>query len=381
MDPFLLLYQCNTDIFYQLSMGLPLLDLIRLCRVNRFLYTKLYQGESRNIWAMFWYRDFSSRIRVGSIATIRHDYIRLCRRLFRLHPKQRSAFAARKGLEIKMSQLIKGPIEQHSWEFISAVRKGHLEVIDVLLSLGFDLHYDNEYAIRYATMCGHYELVKYLLNKGVDPYVNFCEALVDAIKHNQVDCVRLLLEFGLQTPLEQHLITAIQSGFVEMAHLLILFGADINYDNSLALLHAIRYCCSYYGADASYLSLHYRPCIYDCLPLDVRHNYYQGRISIQHLALLEYLIMNIDNISPCYDEPLRYAARHGNAYIVRLLLERGAIANALDNEALRYAGHRGHHDVVGILLLYGADPSYLGNNRNEIQLVMCNCQGLYMPPR
>ena len=45
---------------------------------------------------------------------------------------------------------------------------GILKVVKYLVSMGADIHSDNEYAIRYASRDGHLAVVKYLVSVGAD---------------------------------------------------------------------------------------------------------------------------------------------------------------------------------------------------------------------
>lgn len=69
---------------------------------------------------------------------------------------------------------------------------------------------------------------------------------------------------------------------------------------------------------------------------------------------------------------LMRAARHGNAAVVRVLLDGGAAADAVDligNTALHWAAGQGHADVVGMLIEAGADPARTGTEEGITPLI------------
>ena len=52
-----------------------------------------------------------------------------------------------------------------------AARKGHKDVVELLLKNGADIHAENDYALRMAAWNGHKDIVELLLENGADPAV------------------------------------------------------------------------------------------------------------------------------------------------------------------------------------------------------------------
>jgi hypothetical protein len=66
------------------------------------------------------------------------------------------------------------------------------------------------------------------------------------------------------------------------------------------------------------------------------------------------------------ETPLHLAAEQGNSDIVKILLEQGAMVDAVETAAgytpLHYAARQGHSDLCDLLIRFGADPDALTEN-------------------
>ena len=58
--------------------------------------------------------------------------------------------------------------EENEYALYLSAQYGHLEVVKYLVSLGADIHADNEYALRWSAGNGHLEVVKYLIEQGAN---------------------------------------------------------------------------------------------------------------------------------------------------------------------------------------------------------------------
>ncbi|KAJ3281701.1 hypothetical protein HK104_011321, partial [Borealophlyctis nickersoniae] len=88
-------------------------------------------------------------------------------------------------------------LHAHCDEALSAAAEnGHLEVVSLLLERGVDLHARGDEAFRVAASWGHVEVVRLFLGNGADVHARGNEALRTAARMAHMDMVGLLLEKG-----------------------------------------------------------------------------------------------------------------------------------------------------------------------------------------
>lgn len=85
----------------------------------------------------------------------------------------------------------------HHWAAKMASKHGHLEIVKYLVEKGVDIHDDTEALLFYAADNGHLEIVKYLVEKGADIHVYEDEAFRWASRNGYYDIVKYLVEYGV----------------------------------------------------------------------------------------------------------------------------------------------------------------------------------------
>ena len=76
--------------------------------------------------------------------------------------------------------------------FLAAVRNGHIEIAQVLLKLGANVHYSNDEAIRWSAAAGYLPMVKMLIDNGADPRAENDQAFFAAAKYNNKEIMKIL---------------------------------------------------------------------------------------------------------------------------------------------------------------------------------------------
>ena len=77
-----------------------------------------------------------------------------------------------------------------------ASKKGFLEIVNLLLKYGADVHAEDDEALQEASSHGHLEIVRILLEYGTDVHADDNEALKGASSYGYLEIVRILLEHG-----------------------------------------------------------------------------------------------------------------------------------------------------------------------------------------
>ncbi|KAJ3300664.1 hypothetical protein HK104_008598 [Borealophlyctis nickersoniae] len=160
-------------------------------------------------------------------------------------------------------------------------------------------------------------------------------ALCFAAKRGHLKMVRFLLESGVDTRASgDALCWAAMRGHLETVQLLLKSGADVHFGRDLALRSAM------------YLQR-------------IRHDrgypVAKDRQETVHLLLTSGADVHVGN-----DEVLQWAAQDGHLETVQLLLKSGADVHARDDEALRCAATNGHLEIVRLLLDSGANAKAPG---------------------
>lgn len=126
-----------------------------------------------------------------------------------------------------------------------ACHKGYVEVVEVLLSQGADMNYNNNSSISFACARGHLEVVKLLIDRGFDIASNKGEHLLNvAIVNGCLDVAHYLVGLNL-LGIEHHkyALSSAESGFVPMIDYMDSLGVDVFQSGSA--LRKVATSCSY----------------------------------------------------------------------------------------------------------------------------------------
>jgi ankyrin repeat protein len=248
-----------------------------------------------------------------------------------------------RNIELAMQLLGQGTIDIRATDsngytaLTLAARKGHKDVVELLLAMGADIHAreNGDTALLQAAYNGHKDIVALLLDRGADICArdnNRDTALTLAALSGYKDVVQLLLDRGADIHTRNDdgdtaLTLAAFLNRTDAVELLLNRGADIhtrNDDNNTALIRA----ASFGSRDT--------------------------------VKLLLDRGANINARNEDNDTALIRAASFGSRDTVKLLLDRGANINARneDNDtALTLAAKRGRKNVVELLRLFGSFES------------------------
>jgi len=120
----------------------------------------------------------------------------------------------------------------------TAIEYARYDILESLLSLDVDVNYDKGRLLFIAVSKKDLRSIKILLNKGADPNLDH-SVLFEAVNLNQIDIVKLLLEFKAnpdgKNPFSTNNVRPIYHAYkfkqYEIAELLLIYGANPNYSD------------------------------------------------------------------------------------------------------------------------------------------------------
>lgn len=196
-----------------------------------------------------------------------------------------------------------------SYAFWTVGRSGSIELTNLLIDYGADIHSFNDAALVTAALHKHSDLVTYLLQEGADANAQNGRALQHVVKRSDLPLTDLLLKYGANPNSPDVMRVACRAGSIEIILLLEKYGGILP-DDAITI-------ASQYG----------------------------------HLDLIAFFL---DRGVAIPDMSTVIAASYGNFDIVRYLIKNGA---NVDNDALLYAIIYDDVDAVEFLFEHGADPT------------------------
>ncbi len=123
-----------------------------------------------------------------------------------------------------------------------ASESGYLPVVKYLIETGADIHYGDDYPLRFASARGHLPVVKYLTENGAKVNALKNRALEAAIQNGHLPVVKYLTENGADIYADNRALrAAVEFGDLPIVQYLKDKGVDIHGYNDEALRLAISY--------------------------------------------------------------------------------------------------------------------------------------------
>ncbi len=158
--------------------------------------------------------------------------------------KDFSEYLAEFGADIHLGEYLtnKGEYKDKNDEqaFQNAVLNGHIEVVKLLIERGIDIRVDNDNALRTASK---FEIVKLLVDNGANIHANDNEALQLAVENGHIEVVKYLVGQGanIHRNDDEPLQLAVWYGYIEIVRFLLERGANIYANDDKAFINAIEY--------------------------------------------------------------------------------------------------------------------------------------------
>ncbi len=109
-----------------------------------------------------------------------------------------------------------------------ASQNGHFDVVQYLVSVGTNVHANDDSALQMASENGHIDVVRYLVSMGANVHADDDYALMMASENGHLDVVKYLVSMGANVHAdgEYALISAFDNGHHDVVDYLVSVGAD-----------------------------------------------------------------------------------------------------------------------------------------------------------
>ena len=187
-------------------------DLVSYCRTNKAM-NKICNDQT------FWFNRLRTRfpqidmelmkkVKTGSWSDVYVEmvqFVRSVNKAYWLRNKEEVISFQDKDLALKAASL-----------------RGHLEIVKYLVENGADIHAEKDVALRSASFKGHLDIVKFLVENGADIHARNYDALRKASQLGHLDIVKYLVENGADIHARNDLAlkTASQRGHLEVVNYL-----------------------------------------------------------------------------------------------------------------------------------------------------------------
>lgn len=129
----------------------------------------------------------------------------------------------------------------HDCAMRNAIKHDHLDIVKFLVNNGMNIHYNNDYPLFRAVNEGFLDIVKYLIEKGAKIHTGTCGVLEEAINNRHLHIVKYLVEIeraDIHANDDYPLRWSAYIGDLETVKYLVSKGANIHAKNNYALVRA-----------------------------------------------------------------------------------------------------------------------------------------------
>lgn len=217
---------------------------------------------------------------------------------------------------------------------------GHFDIFKYLFESSKIYYFNDCLPLIFSTLNGHNDISIYLIEKGVNP--NNMDALKNIIENNDLELLKFFETNGAKLNNPVYLSFACKKGHINIVEYLIDSGLDINYDNEYALIQA----CVGNHLEVVKLLVEKGSRLKndDILSFTCFSN---------SVEVLKYLIKLGIKVNVKRNIALIDSAIEGHFEILKLLVENGADVNAENDKAIKVASTSGHYIIVEYLLNNG----------------------------
>jgi ankyrin repeat protein len=223
--------------------------------------------------------------------------------------------------KIKLSKNIKNYVKYSNDinnDFIKSVKIGYIKNIYILLKNGANIHVNNDYALRFSSENGNFEVVKFLIGNGANIHADNDYALKISSHNGHFDVVKFLIKNGANIHADNNfaLRWSSSNGYIKVVKFLIENGAYIHAYNDYALILSCQ----------------------------------NG-----HTEIVKFLVEKGSDVHSQNDRALKCSASFGHDEIVKILIENDANIHVDDDYVFKEYISQGNISMVKYLVEKGAN--------------------------
>jgi len=264
-----------------------------------------------------------------------------------------------------------------------AAKKGKLDIIKYLISIGLDIKIYGSYIISAASNEGNINIIKYIFSQGINANdIDNFYASFGAINHNHTAVIKYLHSKGVKFT-EDEFSECVEMGNLEAVKFLANQGINIKANNDVAIYYSISKgtidVFDYLISRGLTVDDHYD----DMMEISIKkgylnvlkhisrygdikkygNNYTSLAISNNNLEILKYLEHQGVDIYANGNYAIREAAGTNNLEILKYLMKKEATIENI-NFAIQNAAKKGHLEIVKFLITKGADIKSCNFSKN-----------------
>lgn len=237
---------------------------------------------------------------------------------------------------------------------VLSCQNGFLNIVEFLIENNADIHICNDNAILTATRNGHLKIVKYLIRSGMN-LQSLNDVLLEAcVDNNHFEILKYLICQGVDLHFsDDKIIYSIAcQGNLEMFKYVERLGLNIHTFDDASIVNA---CISGNFELIQYLEKK------DCNIFAHDNMAFVYLAQFGYLDIIQYFVEKGVDLHFQDDRPLRAAAETGQLNVVKYLVNIGLDINADSGYCIKKASQNNHIEVLKYLIENGADPSHVKN--------------------
>lgn len=236
--------------------------------------------------------------------------------------------------------------------FILSFKCFCIKNMNILIDYGANLHYKNDYALRWITKKGNYEIFKFLLEKGADINKIDNRTIMKTVKRNHKEIIKILIENDIMN--DSIFKYSCQYGHLGYVKILLAKGIDIHTNDD----YAIKISSEFGNIEIVKILIDNGANIRAGYSYALRYSIYN-----KHLEIVKILIKNEDYLYSNKIQECLWSFTKEIDIIIQLLIDKGIDINRNIDSVFDYSSNTTSKiNIIKYLKSIGNEIKYDVNN-------------------